>query len=325
MIRDVLRMGDPRLLEKARPVEAFDTPELHALLADMRDTMAAPQRRRARRAADRRRAAGGDLRRARQPALSRCRGGARHGAHQSGAGADRRRDGGRLGRLPVGARACADWCRVTRGCAMRGFDEKGGRIDRTVSGFHARRGAARVRPPAAACCTRCASAISRSSVSSTRCSPTATSPRTERAARRYSSAVSRSCSNISTALVLASAGAAHQEHVLRALAERHDLRGVQVEPVLRPARAPMRVQQARAVARGDRQRGGTARVRPGGCSPPAGSGSACSWRETRPRAGAASGACFSSALGELVLDQADHVAVVRRRRRCRAPGSVSSA
>jgi peptide deformylase len=40
MIRDVLRMGDPRLLEKARPVAAFDTPELHALLADMRDTMA---------------------------------------------------------------------------------------------------------------------------------------------------------------------------------------------------------------------------------------------------------------------------------------------
>jgi peptide deformylase len=40
MIREVLRMGDPRLLEKARPVEAFDTPDLHALLADMRDTMA---------------------------------------------------------------------------------------------------------------------------------------------------------------------------------------------------------------------------------------------------------------------------------------------
>ena len=33
-------MGDPRLLEQARPVERFDTPELHALLADMRDTMA---------------------------------------------------------------------------------------------------------------------------------------------------------------------------------------------------------------------------------------------------------------------------------------------
>jgi peptide deformylase len=33
-------MGNPRLLEKAKPVEAFDSPELHALLADMRDTMA---------------------------------------------------------------------------------------------------------------------------------------------------------------------------------------------------------------------------------------------------------------------------------------------
>jgi len=40
MIRDVLKMGDPRLLEQARPVERFDAPELHELLADMRDTMA---------------------------------------------------------------------------------------------------------------------------------------------------------------------------------------------------------------------------------------------------------------------------------------------
>jgi len=40
MIREVLRMGDPRLLEKARPVERFDAPELAALLVDMRDTMA---------------------------------------------------------------------------------------------------------------------------------------------------------------------------------------------------------------------------------------------------------------------------------------------
>jgi peptide deformylase len=40
-VRDVLRMGDPRLLGQARPVERFDTPELHALIADMRDTMAA--------------------------------------------------------------------------------------------------------------------------------------------------------------------------------------------------------------------------------------------------------------------------------------------
>jgi len=40
-IRPVLRMGDPRLFERARPVERFDTPELHALIEDMRDTMRA--------------------------------------------------------------------------------------------------------------------------------------------------------------------------------------------------------------------------------------------------------------------------------------------
>ncbi len=40
MIREVLRMGDPRLLEKSRPLEVFGTPELHELIADMRDTMA---------------------------------------------------------------------------------------------------------------------------------------------------------------------------------------------------------------------------------------------------------------------------------------------
>src|SRR5450759_1248078 len=40
-IREVLRMGDPRLLEHAQAVAKFDTPELHALLADMEDTMLA--------------------------------------------------------------------------------------------------------------------------------------------------------------------------------------------------------------------------------------------------------------------------------------------
>lgn len=39
MIREVLRMGDARLLEKARPVEDFASPELRELLVDMRDTM----------------------------------------------------------------------------------------------------------------------------------------------------------------------------------------------------------------------------------------------------------------------------------------------
>lgn len=39
MIREILRMGDPRLLSIAKPVDHFDTPELHALIADMFDTM----------------------------------------------------------------------------------------------------------------------------------------------------------------------------------------------------------------------------------------------------------------------------------------------
>ena len=41
MIREVLRMGDPRLWERSREVERVPSPELDALLADMRDTMAA--------------------------------------------------------------------------------------------------------------------------------------------------------------------------------------------------------------------------------------------------------------------------------------------
>lgn len=34
-------MGEPLLLEKAAPITEFNTPELHALIQDMRDTMAA--------------------------------------------------------------------------------------------------------------------------------------------------------------------------------------------------------------------------------------------------------------------------------------------
>ena len=40
-VRDILKMGDARLLRIAEPVQAFDTPELHALITDMRETMAA--------------------------------------------------------------------------------------------------------------------------------------------------------------------------------------------------------------------------------------------------------------------------------------------
>ena len=40
-IREILKMGDARLLRVAQPVAAFDTPELHALVGDLFDTMAA--------------------------------------------------------------------------------------------------------------------------------------------------------------------------------------------------------------------------------------------------------------------------------------------
>jgi len=38
-VRDILKMGDPRLLRVAQPVQRFDVPELHALIDDMFETM----------------------------------------------------------------------------------------------------------------------------------------------------------------------------------------------------------------------------------------------------------------------------------------------
>lgn len=38
---EILKMGDARLLRVAEPVRAFDSPELHTLVRDLRDTMAA--------------------------------------------------------------------------------------------------------------------------------------------------------------------------------------------------------------------------------------------------------------------------------------------
>jgi peptide deformylase len=38
-IKTVLRMGEPLLLQQAQLITAFDTPELHALIQDMQDTM----------------------------------------------------------------------------------------------------------------------------------------------------------------------------------------------------------------------------------------------------------------------------------------------
>jgi peptide deformylase len=42
-IREILKMGDPRLLKVAGEVTAFGTPELIALIQDLKDTMAAAQ------------------------------------------------------------------------------------------------------------------------------------------------------------------------------------------------------------------------------------------------------------------------------------------
>ena len=41
VVHRILRIGDPRLRQAADPVTAFDTPELHQLVADMRETMEA--------------------------------------------------------------------------------------------------------------------------------------------------------------------------------------------------------------------------------------------------------------------------------------------
>ena len=40
-VREILKMGDTRLLRVAEPVSNFGSPELHTLIADMQDTMAA--------------------------------------------------------------------------------------------------------------------------------------------------------------------------------------------------------------------------------------------------------------------------------------------
>jgi len=41
MIRPILKMGDPRLLERSKSVDRFDTAELNELIGDMRETMIA--------------------------------------------------------------------------------------------------------------------------------------------------------------------------------------------------------------------------------------------------------------------------------------------
>lgn len=137
MICEVLKMGDPRLLQQARPLERFDTPELHALLADMRDTMghlsgaglAAPQ-------------IGVDL----QVVIFGVERNARY--PQAGEIPDTVLINPVL--TPLSDEVEEDWegClslpglrgMVPRHARLRyqGFDERGNCIDRSVDGFHAR-------------------------------------------------------------------------------------------------------------------------------------------------------------------------------------------
>ena len=117
-IREVLKMGDPRLLAVAQPVLEFGTPELESLLADMRDTMrdlngaglAAPQ-------------IGVGLRVVifgfeAQSALPGRGSGALHGAHQPRAHAPGRGPGRGLGGMPVGSRHARAGAAISRICAI---------------------------------------------------------------------------------------------------------------------------------------------------------------------------------------------------------------
>jgi peptide deformylase len=137
-VREILKMGDARLLRLAEPVQTFDTPELHALIADLHDTMAAVN------------GAG----------LAAPQIGVNLQLVIFGSTAVNPRYPGRplVARTvllnpditPLGAEEEDDWegCLSVpglRGVVPRwsrirytGFDEKGTPIDRTVDGFHAR-------------------------------------------------------------------------------------------------------------------------------------------------------------------------------------------
>ena len=142
-VREILKMGDPRLLRVAQPVTAVR--QRRTASADHRHAghHARGQRRRSGGAADRRRPATGDFRhRSGQSALSRCAADAAHGADQSGDHAAGARAGvpaagGRLGRLPVGAGPARDRAAPCPAAVHR-LRPYGDPIEREVDGFHAR-------------------------------------------------------------------------------------------------------------------------------------------------------------------------------------------
>ena len=137
-VREILKMGDPRLLRLAAPVTQFDTDELHLLITDLLDTMraangaglAAPQ-------------IGVDL----QVVI-----------FGTGERTPRYPDAPPIPRTvlinpvitPIGVDVALDWegclsvpglrAEVPRWSQIRytGFDQYGDAMDRTVDGFHAR-------------------------------------------------------------------------------------------------------------------------------------------------------------------------------------------
>ena len=138
-VREILKMGDPRLLRVAQPVTEFDTDEIHLLVSDMFDTMraangaglAAPQ-------------IGVDLqlvifgtdavnpRYPEAPLVPRT---VLLNPVITPLSATRKR---RAGKAACPCPACAAWCRAGRASATPASISTATPIDRTVDGFHAR-------------------------------------------------------------------------------------------------------------------------------------------------------------------------------------------
>ena len=137
MIRQVLRMGDAHLLRRAEELTCFDTPELHDLLADMRDTMqeedgvglAAPQI-----GVNQRVVIFGVEHNPRYPDVEPVPDTVLINPVITPLGSDTEEDWEGCLSVP-GMRGMVPRFKTIR---YQGYDEYGALIDRTVSGFHAR-------------------------------------------------------------------------------------------------------------------------------------------------------------------------------------------
>jgi len=118
MIREILRMGDPRLLRVSDPVTRFDTAELRQLLTDLFERCG-PPRVRASRSADRGRSARRRVRIRAQCTLPGGGLGSGNDPDQSGDRTPGRGDAGRLGRVPVGARTARGGAALRTGSLSR--------------------------------------------------------------------------------------------------------------------------------------------------------------------------------------------------------------